>query len=222
MKILCKVTSRERPTELIKCIDSYIQLADNPNDLLWLFTFDDNDVAYNNQQLIHLIHSKIHAPIINFGISKSKISAINRDVNQLNVSWDILVNISDDQLAERKGWDSIIKNTMPEDLDASLWFNDGHQDRINTMEIVGRKYYERFNYIYHYAYKSFFCDNEATEVAIKLGKCIKSNDCIIKHYHYGWMPSGHMKKDAVYTNAELHWNHDKQLFKERKAINYEL
>jgi len=222
MKILCKVTSRERPTELLKCIDSYIQLADNPNDLLWLFTFDENDITYNNQQFIHLIHSKIHAPIINLGVSKSKISAINRDVNNLPIHWDILVNISDDQLAVKNGWDTTIINAMPSDLDASLWFNDGHQDMINTMEIVGRKYYERFNYIYHYAYKSFFCDNEATEIAIKLGKCIKSNECIIKHFHYGWAKDTHMKKDAVYTNAEQHWNHDKQLFKERKSINYEL
>ena len=222
MKILCKVTSRERPTELIKCIDSYIQLADNPNNLLWLFTFDENDVTYNNQQFMHLIHSRIHAPIINLGISKSKISAINRDINNLPIHWDILVNISDDQLAIKKGWDTTIINAMPSDLDASLWFNDGHQDMINTMEIVGRKYYERFNYVYHYAYKSFFGDNEATEIAIKLGKCIKSNECIIKHFHYGWAKDTHMKKDAVYTNAELHWNHDKQLFKERKLINYEL
>jgi hypothetical protein len=222
MKLLCKVTSRSRPSELIKCIDSYINLADNPNELIWLFTFDEVDLKYNTQLFIQMLHKKIYTPVIVFGNSKSKIDAINRDVNDCHLNWDILVNISDDQLAERKGWDTIIKDAMPEHLDASLWFNDGWQDRINTMEIVGREYYNRFKYIYHPEYKSFYCDNEATEVAIQLGKCIKSKECIIRHYHYACTNSTHMKKDETYIKAEQHWNYDKELYKQRKAINYGL
>jgi len=221
MKLLCKVTSRERPTELIKCIKSYLDLCDNPNNLIWLFTFDGNDKHYCNDFFIDQIFSLIPGAMTSFGESTCKIDAINRDMEHIK-EWNILVNISDDQLAISKGWDSDIINAMPSDLDASLWFNDGHQDRLNTMEILGRKYYERFNYIYYPEYKSFFCDNEAMEVAQKLGKMIKINKCIIKHFHYLWEQNTHMKKDNTYINAESKWDFDKMLFAKRKLENYGL
>lgn len=222
MKLLLKVTSRKRPTELLICIDKTIQLSDNPEQLKWLFTFDLDDTLCNTKEFIDVLHKRIKTPIICFGNSTDKINAINRDIEEYGGEWDILVNLSDDQIAERKGWDTIIKETMPTDLDASLWFNDGWQDMINTMEIVGRNYYNRFNYIYHPEYKSFYCDNEATEIAIRLNKCIKSKECLFRHYHYGWNPNSHMKKDETYIKAELNWNHDQTLFKQRKLINYGL
>ncbi len=220
MKLLCKVTSRSRPVELIKCIKSYIDLCDNPNNLIWLFSLDSNDSVLPggfDQEIFNIIPNAI----IWYGVSASKIDAINRDVEKV-FDWDILINISDDQLAVTKGWDTEIIDSMPTDLDYSLWFNDGHQDRLNTMEIVGRKYYKRFNYIYYPTYKSFFCDNEAMEVAQKLGRMIKIPKCIVKHYHPMWEKNTHMKKDETYSKAELHWNHDKTLFAERKSINYGL
>jgi len=224
MKLLCKVTSRARPTELLKCIKSYVDLCDNPSNLIWLFSFDEDDKQYNTPYFMNeisvILGDKFESWFA-FGISESKIHAINRDVNSVS-DWDILVNISDDQLAVAKGWDTEIINAMPTDLDYYLWFNDGHQDRLNTMEIVGRKYYERFNYIYHPLYKSFFCDNEAMEVAQKLCKLIKINKCIIKHFHPMWEKNTHMKKDETYTKAEEYWAYDKSLFAQRKAVNYGL
>ncbi len=222
MKILCKVTSRGRPQELIKCIDTYLSLCDNSNNTKWLFSFDEDDSTVNNPAFLNSLYSRIEKPIIILGSSTSKINAINRDVNIYGGEWDILVNISDDQLAEKKGWDTVIINSMPTSLDYSLWFYDGWQNRINTMEILGRNYYNRFKYIYHPEYKSFYCDNEATEIAVKLNKVVKSDECIIKHYHYGWMPDTHMKKDETYKKAELTWNQDEQLFKKRKSLNYGL
>jgi hypothetical protein len=222
MKLLMKVTSRKRPSELLICIDKAIQLSDNPEQLKWLFSFDVDDTLMNTKEFISEIRKRIYTPTICVDYSTDKINAINRDVNEHRVDWDILVNLSDDQLAERKGWDSIIKNAMPEHLDASLWFNDGWQDRINTMEIVGRNYYNRFNYIYYPEYKSFYCDNEATEIAIQLNKCVKSSECLFRHYHYACTSNSHMKKDETYIKAEANWTHDQTLYKQRKLINYGL
>lgn len=222
MKLLIKVTSRKRPSELLICIDKAIQLADNPEQLKWLFSFDEDDTLMNTKELIVEIRKRIYVPIIIYGNSTDKINAINRDVNEYGKDWDILVNLSDDQIAERKGWDSIIKDAMPIHLDASLWFNDGWQDRINTMEILGRNYYNRFNYTYFPQYKSFYCDNEATEVAIQLGKCIQSKECLFRHYHYACTSNSHMKKDETYIKAEANWTYDQTLYKQRKLINYGL
>lgn len=216
--ILCKVTSRGRPNELIKCIKSYLDLAHNPTALKWLFSFDVDDEKYASLSFTDSIAHLIPGCSIAFGKSNSKIHAINRDMEHFDKmnDWHILVNISDDQLAEVEGWDKDIRETMPNDLDASLWYFDGRQERLNTMEIVGRKYYERFNYIYYPEYKSFFCDNEAHEVAESLGKLIKTGRCIIKHYHYNWTNATHMKRDDTYIKAEKHWSHDETLYKQRK------
>jgi hypothetical protein len=222
MEILVKLTSRKRPNELLYCIDKAIEMAYEPEKLKWLITLDNDDELCNNKEFMSELHKRISNPVINLGNSKSKIEAINADINDYKLSWDILVNLSDDQIAETKYWDKIIKGVMSESLDCSLWFYDGWQDRINTMEIVGYNYYKRFNYIYYPEYKSFYCDNETTEIAEKLNRSIKSNTCLFRHYHYGWNPNSHMKKDETYTKAEAYWNHDQELFKKRKLINYGL
>jgi hypothetical protein len=222
MIILAKITSRGRPDELLKCIESYTTKAENINNIKWLFSFDLDDYKYNNEDFLEKIRKATPESNIYFGFSNSKIEAINRDIANFKEHWDILVNISDDQLAEVNGWDTEIIKSMPSHLDASLWFNDGRQDVLNTMEIVGRNYYNRFNYIYYPEYKSFFCDNEAQDVALRLGNLIKNKKCIVKHWHYGWAIDTHMKKDETYSNAEKHWKHDEALFKKRRLINYGL
>ncbi len=213
-----KVTSRGRPFELVKCIKSYLELADNPNILNWLFTFDVDDLNYNNKPFIDLVSSLVPGAYISFGRSNSKIHAINRDVEAYTTcnEWHILLNISDDQLAIQKGWDTEISNLIPNSLDASLWFSDGWQDRINTQEILGFNYYNIDKYIYHPEFKSFFCDNLSTEVAKKRGKLIKSNKCIIKHYHPGWSKDTHMKHDETYNKCTKDWKHDEDLYNKLK------
>ena len=223
-KLLLKVTSRGRVAELKKAVQTYIDLADNPKELKFLFTFDVDDSAYNNKNFIDELSELIPGCYIAFGHSENKIHAINRDIETYSklYEWDIIANLSDDQLAVKQGWDTIIRETMPNHLDASLFFQDGRQDRLNTMEILGRKYYERFNYIYYPEYKSFFCDNEAHEVAEKLGKLIKSKECLFSHFHISWAEKTHMTHDETYKRAEKNWGHDEQLYKRRKQINFGL
>ena len=88
------------------------------------------------------------------------------------------------------------------------------------MEIVGFNYYKRFNYIYNPEYKSLFCDNEAHEVAVKLGKQIKMKHCIIKHFHPGHMAG--IKTDALYQKNDKFWNEDEATYNRRKKINFGL
>jgi hypothetical protein len=217
-KILMKFTSRERFAQLTKCVIEYHRLANNTKDMFWLFTFDDDDTSYNDQEFKHLMdYLKIDYKAI-FGVSHSKIDAINRDVNKVtNVDWDILLNISDDQLPIMQGYDDLIREYMPESLDHSLWFNDGHQSEIITQEILGRKYYDNQGYIYYPAYKSFFCDNESTQVAEKHNKLIKSPICIVKHFHPVWGANEHIQDDELYKKNNAHWEHDKELHFKRKA-----
>jgi hypothetical protein len=213
--ILMKVTSRDRHEVLMQTVNTYLKLSLNPDKMIWLFSLDTDDL--NTIDAVKGL--KIENKRIFIGDSENKIHAINRDVEFVD-GWDILLNISDDQLPVVNGYDDIIRKTMPNDLDASLWFSDGWQPRINTQEIVGREYYNRFGYVYNPLYKSFFCDNESTEIAEILGKSIKVNKCIIKHFHPGWDSNSHIKRDALYVKNDAHWQHDEELFKHRQSINF--
>jgi hypothetical protein len=86
-----------------------------------------------------------------------------------------------------KGYDNIIRNNMKThypDTDGVLWFNDGYQGQnLNTLCILGRKYYQRFGYIYCPEYKSLWCDNEFMDQANLLGRQIYFHETIIKHEH---------------------------------------
>jgi hypothetical protein len=51
------------------------------------------------------------------------------------------------------------------------------------MSIIGRKYYDKFNYIYHPSYKSLWCDNEYTDIAKRDGKIQYYDEILYKHFH---------------------------------------
>ena len=107
-----------------------------------------------------------------FGDSKTKIEACNADIK--DVDFDIVLLASDDMVPQVRGYDTIIKEAMEDyfpNTDGVLWFNDGYQSRaMNTLCILGKKYYDRFGYIYHPDYISLWCDNEFTVVANMLGR----------------------------------------------------
>jgi hypothetical protein len=221
--ILMKVTSRERPEILIKTLSSYINNAANTKDMVWLFSFDEDDMQYNNFDFTKRIEDVIKPTepniFIYFGNSTGKIDAINRDVDKITSDWHILLNISDDQIPIYKGYDDVIRRFMPDDLDASLWFNDGAQDRINTQEIIGRTYYNRTGRIYNPIYKSLWCDNEATCVARMHNKLIKNGRCIIRHDH--WAINKQVKKDELYNRNDKYYKEDQKTFNQRLRNNFQ-
>lgn len=218
-----KFTSRERPKQLIDCVQKYLDLASDTSKMIFLFTFDASDPTVT-EEFCKTLPSPFKRTFISVtqGENQNKIEAINRDIDGLPIHWDILLNISDDQLPQVKGYDDIIRTSMPDDLDASLWFHDGWQKKINTQEILGRKYYSHFNHVYYPGYKSFFCDNEATEIAAHLGKIRIFSECIVKHFHPGWDRSLNGKRDDLYIRNDQHWNHDEELYKRRKVVNFGL
>lgn len=225
-----KVTSRERPQILLDTVKSYIDKASDTKNMVWLFSFDEDDKSYNNEGFSNSLQSifpkDYQDALIIYGIGKNKIQAINMDINELNsgfftlkpngMPWDILLNISDDQRPIVQGYDDIIRKAMPDDLDASLWFFDG-QPRINTQEIIGRVYYERFGYVYHPDFKSLWCDNLSTDLAAYLGKQIKSKQQIVKHINPAWGGSESLKMDALYERNNTFWNEDEATYKRLKA-----
>ena len=157
------------------------------------------------------------------GKSKNKIDACNRDINIVSEEfrWDILILASDDMTPLYKGYDTVIRNNMKKyypDTDGVLFFNDGfRKNNLNTMCILGKNYYQRFNYIYHPSYISLWCDNEFMEVANILKKQTYFNDILFKHDHP--VNTGE-KRDSLYNKNESYFNIDKQNYLKRKSLNF--
>jgi len=217
--ILVKLTSRQRPDKLKNCLLRAYELCEDKEHTKWLLSLDTDDPTITIQ-FIEELQRLIPGISVYLGRSHSKINAINRDMDTYTTfnKWDILVNLSDDQVANLQGWDNIIRDAMPKTFDYSLWFNDNLQNSINTMEIVGFNYWNRTKLIYEPSYKSFYCDEESTHVARILKKQIKDNRCLFKHEHPAG--NGNIREDALYKKNQIHWSADQRNFKERLMINF--
>jgi hypothetical protein len=214
-RILIKFPTRQRHKKAHDVLKTYIEMANSIKDIQIILSVDDDD----SPEKYIAFHPCIK---IISGRPMGKIAAINRDIPDPS-SFDILLLASDDMIPIEKGYDDIIRLKMYQnfpDKDGVLWFNDGYTGyKLNTLVICGSKYYERFGYIYYPEYKSLFCDNEFMDEANKLGRQIYIDQVIIKHEH----PANNnmLKSDKLYTNNEIFWNYDENIYTLRKFKKYD-
>jgi hypothetical protein len=185
MNILVKFPTRGRPERFMSALDKYINLAANKDKLWFVVSVDENDPTVT-PAFIQDTKSKHPNIQVCVGRSESKIHAVNRDMDKAP-PYDILLLASDDMVPQLQAYDDTIRNTMAihfPDTDGVLWFNDGIRGKeLNTLCILGKKYYDRFGYIYYPGYKSFYCDNEFMDTANRLGKQLYFDLVVIRHIH---------------------------------------
>jgi hypothetical protein len=187
-KLLVKFPTRGRPDKFFTVLDRYYYGARRKDLTNFLITCDLDDISMNNDAIHQKLQGYKNLTVV-YGNSKSKIQAVNADMDHAP-EYDIILLASDDMVPEEKGYDEVIRQKMTElypDTDGVLWFFDGYRRDFNTLCILGKKYYERFGYIYHPSYKSFWCDNEFTDVANQLGKQTFIDKVIIRHIHPDWI-----------------------------------
>ena len=221
MKILIKFPTKNRKNKFFNTLKKYHNLCEDINNLKFLISIDEDDSEMNNPDTLEILKTFKNTEVI-IGNSTSKIDAVNRDII-IDNSWDIILLASDDMIPQIKGYDTIIIDKMKliyPNTDGVLWFNDGFQEtRLNTLCILGKKYYERFNYIYYPEYKSTWCDNEFMSVATILNKQTYFNEVIIKHEHPDW---GYGNRDNIHNKNQNDLSYDNNLFVERKKNNFNL
>lgn len=207
MRILYKFASRSRPEKFFSAVKTITDNAQTPNYTI-LATLDDDDSTMS------IVQDGDKVTVVR-GASKSKIHAINRDIPE---NWDILVNMSDDMRFLKLGFDAQIISDFAGNLDQILHYPDGHTgDKLISMSIMGRKYYDRFGYIYHPQYKSLWCDNEAMDVAKSLGcyKWIPTQ--IFEHVHPAWVGG---PVDALLLNTQNYYQEDEITYLRRKKAGF--
>jgi len=221
MKLLIKFPTRNRKNKFFKVLRQYQNLCEDLDNTYFLITLDNDDESMNSSDVEDIFNTFKNIKVV-YGTSDSKIHAVNRDIELVN-DWDIVLLASDDMTPKVKGYDNIIRNKMKElysDTDGILWFNDGHMgNTLNTLCILGKKYYDRFGYIYHPEYKSVWSDNEFMLVGNILGKQTYFEQVIIEHEHPDW---GYGGRDEIHQNNSKNENQDKLLFTKRKDNNFYL
>jgi hypothetical protein len=187
LAILYKLATRSRPERFMQTLNSIMDNTSSDNYLI-LVSIDDDDASM--QHWIDDKYIKTGMPnyntIIISGKSLNKIDAINRDMKTASqmLEWDILVNISDDMLITSSEFDAVVRGAFSETTDLFLHLPDGYANKaLATMSIMGRDYYNRFQYIYHPSYESVYCDNEAMEVAKMLSKYVYVDKHVFQHIH---------------------------------------
>jgi hypothetical protein len=219
MKLLIKFPTRNRKNKFFTVLKQYQRLCEDIENTFFLITLDNDDEEMNSPEVAEIFSSFKNIKYV-YGDSTSKIHAINRDIETID-EWDIVLLASDDMTPKVKGYDNIIRNKMKEhypDTDGVLWFNDGHQgNKLNTLCILGKKYYERFNYIYHPEYKSVWSDNEFMLVGNILKKQTYFDEVIIEHEHPDW---GYGNRDVIHRINSQNESHDRNLFTTRKNNNF--
>lgn len=219
MKLVIKFPSRNRPEKFLRALDKYYRFLSDKNTEI-VCSFDNDDETMKEEHVLNAIGQYENVKIF-WGDNKTKIEAVNANLE--GVDFDILLLASDDMLPVVEGFDEVIKNKMTEhypDTDGVLWFNDGYQgNKLNTLSILGKKYYDRFGYIYHPQYKSVWCDNEFMDVANMLGKQTYFDEVIIRHEHPDW---GYGNRDVVHHLNNVNGGHDLNLYNQRKNSNFGL
>lgn len=218
MHILIKFPSRGRPEKLVSTLSSYVHKAVNMSTIFIMVTLDADDPTTSDvMPKVLEIHPNIRVTV---GISGTKVRAINRDM-ETAPPFDILILASDDMIPIVHGYDDIIRHAMHKHYpttDGVLWFNDGHQKNgLNTLVIVGKRYYDRFGYIYNPQYRTAWCDNEFTEVATILKKQTYFDQVIIEHQHPIF---GLTALDDTYYKNEIGGNEDTELYKYRRGFTF--
>jgi hypothetical protein len=227
--MVIKFPTRGRPQKFVGVLDKYINFLSGMHHVDFVVSFDYDDPSMNNDNMWSLFNrlnaqmdGRIHAVC---GKSTGKISAVNADLDKVvRLNPDVILLASDDMIPVMGGYDDIIARGMAKyfpDTDGVLHFNDGFsgQDRLITLSILGRKYFNRFNYLYYPGYKSVFCDNEFTDVARLLNRVVYINQTIIQHQWVGaTSPDGlHVRNES----AEM-YEHDRPIYEQRKACNFDL
>ena len=217
LKILIKIPTKNRTREFLKIFQKYYShVKDHINThFLISLDLDDKDSLFLSNRL-----KEYNNVTTILGNSITKVHAINRDISEFSkvYPWDVLIVGSDDIVPQVEGFDNVIRNKIKEvnTTDIVLFFNDGFKkDQLNTIPILGKKYYERFNYVYCSDYYAHYCDNEFTRLSKKLNKSLYFDEVILKHEH-PVNSKGYKPEDFVHKNNKRYENIDFNTYQRRK------
>lgn len=225
MKILLKCPTRSRPKKVLRTLQTYFDYANHPEQIGIALSCDTTDDTMQHIPELRRLLARFAWSNVYYSDNHTKIEACNANMHEIQWDWDIVVLVSDDMIPQIRGYDDVIRNHMLSrfpDYNGILWFNDGAQgEKLNTLCIYGRTFYQQQGYIYHPDYKSLFCDTELTDQCRNEYKdrCLYVPYCIIKHEHPG--TGFRQNMDKLYETNQRYWNEDMYTYIRRKKYAYD-
>jgi glycosyltransferase involved in cell wall biosynthesis len=220
-RLLIKMPTRSRPQQFFKQLDNYYRKLSQWVPYHFLITCDEDDASMNNPHVQEKL-SWYPNLTVTFNKNTSKIEAYNRDLDLIR-DYDVLLAVGDDMEPIIHAYDKVIVEKMRKhfpDFDGVLNFHDGYVDaRLITYPVVGKKFYQRFGYLFHPFYKSLFANEELTVVSKLLSRQVAFDDILIRHNHPAW---GAGAWDALYSRNEALKEFDRSIFNMRREHNFYL
>lgn len=219
IELLIKFPTRNRPAQFLDVLNRYRAQLSGTRHVRFAISCDIDDLTMNNERVRSDLDALGNVDVF-YGENRSKVEAINADIARYP-EFEVLMIASDDMIPVVRAYDDIILRAMARyfpSSDGVLFFNDGYRGReLNTLPILGRKYYERFAYVYHPDYLSLWCDSEFTKVADLLGRQIYFDQTILRHEHP--MNTG-LQPDGLYAANRKPFLRDRELYHERRKNSF--
>ena len=223
-RLVIKFPTRNRPEKFKLAFNRYLTFLSGRHDVQFIITMDEDDPTMNNNEIIEWLSTRAKNANIKwfYGTCKTKIEACNANLD--GIDGDVLLLASDDMIPQQMGYDDIIFNVFAQsysDFDGAVKFWDGlraKEDALMTLTVMGFPLYKKFGYIYNPEYKSLYCDNEQSQVCIRLKKLSRSDTCIIQHQ---WTPNPFDTLHARNENVEM-YGIDGETFKKRLNKNFDM
>jgi glycosyltransferase involved in cell wall biosynthesis len=179
MKFSLVHPSRGRPGQALQCLNHWWTNFSKQNELEYILSVDTDDVV-NYLSVIPQMHRVTQTKIC-VKQNRSVVPALN--VGAKLATGDVLIYLSDDFICP-KNWDLELQKAVGNKKEFAIWVNDGLQDRIMTIHMLSRAYYERLGYMYFPEYYSVYVDNDLTEQVKKDGVMVNARHLLFKHNHY--------------------------------------
>lgn len=221
VRLLIKYPSRQRPHVFVETLAAYHGNLARPDLCEIIVAADTDDRTMRSGAVTSAVAAAPCAASIHYGRHRNKVEAINSFIDSATRPWDIVLLASDDMIPCERGYDDLIRDAMAEhypDTMGALWWPDGRVTEINTIQCLGRRLYEAQGSIYHPAYRSLWCDNEATDVGTRDGTLKRMDRTIIRNESPDW--GGTHERDSLYRRNNRLFSIDRHTYQQRKAKGF--
>lgn len=198
--------SRSRPKKSFEAMTRWVNRAAS-DDFELIVSLDNDDPMLGKYQDVY---SGLKFPYtFQIADNKSSVEAINRGARI--AQGNILIVVADDQDCPTN-WLPKLQRMCLGQSDFVLKVKDGFQNRIITMPIMDRAYYNRDKHIYNPKFSHLFCDTWFTDLAYKRGRVISKN-ITFKHNQYSIIGT---QPDEIYKKNNATYESGKKTYLELK------
>lgn len=171
-QILIKLNVQGEPDHLFHVLDAYYLNLSRQIPYHILVSYDSDAQKLEDPAIKDRLKSYQHLTVLPSS-GKTKVEAYNQGISDLISQYDVVFVSSDAIEPAIHGYDKMIADAIlknAKDQDAVLNIVPDGKESVNAAPAIGKKFYQRFGYVYNPAYKNSCYDHELTYISRILGK----------------------------------------------------